>query len=143
MTYILIHHTGCGSSKKGLALLQENGIEPEVRKYMNASSKLSVDELKDIAKKMGGVSPRAFLREKDAVKFELPESASDAEVFEAMSEKPRQKQRTIGIKDENAVIDQISSTENSSIQPAPAIQITRSIQRCSACWRFSCSQSHS
>mgnify|MGYP001797925625 CR=1 FL=1 len=64
MTYILIHHTGCGSSKKGLALLQENGIEPEVRKYMNASSRLSVDELKDIAKKMGGVSPRAFLREK-------------------------------------------------------------------------------
>ena len=68
MSYILIHHTGCGSSKKGLALLQENGIEPDVRKYMNAGERLSVDELKDIAKKMGGVSPRAFLREKDAVK---------------------------------------------------------------------------
>ena len=104
MTYILIHHTGCGSSKKGLALLQENGIEPDVRKYMNVSSKLSVDELKEIAKKMGGVSPRAFLREKDAVKFELPESASDAEVFEAMADNPRLIQRPIGIKGDKAVL---------------------------------------
>ena len=104
MTYILIHHTGCGSSKKGLALLQENGIEPEVRKYMNASSRLSVDELKDIAKKMGGVSPRAFLREKDAEKFDLPETASDAEVFAAMAENPRLIQRPIGIKGNKAVL---------------------------------------
>ncbi len=104
MTYILIHHTGCGTSRKGLALLQENGIEPEVRKYMNAFSKLSVDELKDIAKKMGGVSPRAFLRDKDAVKFELPESASDAEVFEAMADNPRLIQRPIGIKGDTAVL---------------------------------------
>lgn len=104
MTYILIHHTGCGSSKKGLALLQENGIEPEVRKYMNASTRLGVEELKDIAKKMGGVSPRAFLREKDAVKFELPETASDAEVFEAMADNPRLIQRPIGINGDKAVL---------------------------------------
>lgn len=104
MTYILIHHTGCGSSKKGLVLLQENGIEPEVRKYMNAATQLTVDELKDIAKKMGGVSPRAFLREKDAVKFELPETASDAEVFEAMADNPRLIQRPIGINGDKAVL---------------------------------------
>ena len=104
MTYTLIHHNGCGSSKKGLALLQENGIEPEVRKYMNAGAKLSVDELKDIAKKMGGVSPRAFLREKDAIKFELPETATDAEVFAAMADNPRLIQRPIGIKGDKAVL---------------------------------------
>ena len=104
MTYTLIHHTGCGSSKKGLALLQENGIEPEIRKDMNAGAKLSVDELKDIAKKMGGVSPRAFLREKDAIKFELPETATDAEVFAAMADNPRLIQRPIGIKDDKAVL---------------------------------------
>jgi len=97
MTYILLHHTGCGSSKKGLALLQENGVEPEVRKYMNTSERLSVDELKDIARQMGGVSPRAFLREKDAVKFDLPDSASDADVFAAMADNPRLIQRPIGL----------------------------------------------
>ena len=104
MTYILIHHTGCGSSKKGLALLQENGVEPEVRKYMNASERLSVDELKDIAQKMGVSSPRAFLRDKDAKKFELPESASDAEVYAAMADNPRLIQRPIGINGKEAAL---------------------------------------
>lgn len=104
MTYILIHHTGCGSSKKGLALLQENGVEPEIRKYMNASERLSVDELKDIAKKMGVDSPRAFLRKKDAEKFDLPESASDADVYAAMADNPRLIQRPIGIKGNKAAL---------------------------------------
>ena len=53
MTYILLHHSGCSTSRNGLALLEENGVTPEVRKYMNASERLSVDELKDIAKKLG------------------------------------------------------------------------------------------
>ena len=104
MTYTLIHHTGCGSSKKGLALLQENGIEPEVRKYMNATTRLSVEELKEIAQKMGGVSPRAFLRAKDAEKFDLPESASDEEVFAAMADNPKLIQRPIGINGDKAVL---------------------------------------
>ena len=104
MTYTLIHHTGCGSSKKGLALLQENGIEPDVRKYMNASERLSVEELKDIAKQMGAASPRAFLREKDAKKFELPETASDEEVYAAMAENPKLIQRPIGINNGKAVL---------------------------------------
>lgn len=104
MAYILIHHTGCGSSKKGLALLQENGVEPEVRKYMNASERLSIDELKEIATKMGGVSPREFLRAKDAVKFDVPETASDEELFAAMAENPRLIQRLIGIQGDKAVL---------------------------------------
>ena len=104
MTYILIHHTGCGSSKKGLALLQENGVEPEIRKYMNATARLSVDELKDIAKKMGGVSPRDFLRAKDAEKFDLSTDASDEEVFAAMAENPKLIQRPIGINGNKAVL---------------------------------------
>ena len=104
MTYILLHHTGCSTSRKGLALLQENGIEPEVRKYMNAGEALSVEELKEIAQKLGGVSPRAFLREKDAVKFELPESASDDEVYAAMVDNPRLIQRPLGIKGAKAAL---------------------------------------
>lgn len=104
MTYVLLHHTGCSTSRKGLALLEEKGVTPEVRKYMNASERLTVDDLKDIAKKLGGVSPRAFLREKDAKKFELPETASDAEVFDAMADNPRLIQRPIGIKGNKAAL---------------------------------------
>lgn len=104
MTYILIHNTGCGSSKKGLTLLQENGIEPEIRKYTTAGERLNVDELKDIAKKMGGVSPREFMREKDAEKAGIPESASDEEVFKAMAENPKIIQRPIGINGDKAIL---------------------------------------
>ncbi|HIG22291.1 MAG TPA: arsenate reductase [Henriciella marina] len=104
MTYILIHNPGCGSSKKGLALLQENGIEPEVRKYMNAGERLSADELKAIAKKMGGVSPREFLRDKDAQKFDIPTTMGDEELFAAMAENPKLIQRPIGINGDKAVL---------------------------------------
>ena len=41
MTYTLIHNPGCSTSRKGLALLQENGVEPTLRKYMNKSEQLS------------------------------------------------------------------------------------------------------
>lgn len=104
MTYTLIHHTGCGSSKKGLALLEENGITPVVRKYMNKSERLTEEELRDIAGKMGGVSPREFLRAKDAGTFGLADDASDDAVFRAMAEEPRLIQRPIGIKGKKAIL---------------------------------------
>lgn len=104
MPYTLIHHTGCGSSKKGLQLLRENGIEPEVRKYMNKSEQLSEAELRDIAKKMGDASPREFMRSKDAQKFGVADDASDDAVFAAMAEEPRLIQRPIGISGSKAVL---------------------------------------
>jgi arsenate reductase len=104
MTYILIHNPGCGSSKKGLELLEANGVKPNIRKYMAAAERLSVDELKDIAKKMGGVSPRVFLREADAKAAGLADSASDADVFKAMAENPKLIQRPIGINGKKAVL---------------------------------------
>ena len=104
MAYIIIHNPGCGSSKKGLELLESKGVKVEVRKYMGAAERLSLAELKDIAKKMGGVSPRAFLREKDAAAAGLPETASDAEVFAAMAENPKLIQRPIGLNGQKAVL---------------------------------------
>ncbi|MCI4646124.1 MAG: arsenate reductase [Hyphomonadaceae bacterium] len=103
MTDILLHHTGCGTSRKGLALLQEKGIEPELRKYMNASERLGEDELREIAKKLG-TGPRSFLREKDAVKFELSPEAGDDEVFAAMAAEPRLIQRPILIAGDRAAL---------------------------------------
>ncbi|MFN4183211.1 MAG: ArsC/Spx/MgsR family protein [Hyphomonas sp.] len=104
MTYTLIHNPGCGSSKKGLELLKANGVEPKVRKYMSAAERLSVEELKDITKKMGAKSPRAFLREKDAAAVGLAETASDEDVYAAMAENPKLIQRPIGINGQKAVL---------------------------------------
>ena len=104
MTYILIHNPGCGSSKKGLALLQDRGIEPEIRKYMLKDSRLSEAELRDIAARMGGVSPKVFWREKDAERAGLSADTSDDEVFAAMADNPKLIQRPIGIKGDKAVL---------------------------------------
>lgn len=104
MSYILIHNPGCGSSKKGLEVLQGAGIEPEIRKYMLKDSRLSEEELRDIAKKMGGVSPREFMREKDAERAGLSEDASDDDVFAAMAADPKLIQRPIGIHGDKAVL---------------------------------------
>lgn len=104
MTYILLHNPGCGSSKKGLSLLEENGVEVEVRKYATAEGKLSLEEIKDVARKMGHVSPREFMREKDALKIGLSEEASDEAVFAAMAEHPKLIQRPLGINGEKAVL---------------------------------------
>jgi arsenate reductase len=104
MAYVLVHHTGCGSSKKGLALLQDEGVEVEVRKYMNKATRLSEEELREIARKMGGVSPREFMRPKDAERAGLATDAGDDEVFAAMAENPKLVQRPIGINGDKAVL---------------------------------------
>jgi len=88
MSYILIHNPSCGSSKKGLALLEAEGLQPTVRKYMSKAEQLSVAELREIAVKMGKVSPREFLRDKDAATAGLAADASDDEVFAAMASNP-------------------------------------------------------
>ena len=104
MTYTLLHHSGCSTSRKGLELLQANGIDPVVRKYMNASEQLSVAELKDIATMMGGVSPKTFLRTKNAAEAGVGPDASDDAIFAAMAENPKIIQRPILIKGRKAVL---------------------------------------
>lgn len=104
MTYIVLHNPSCSTSRNGLALLDEKGVNYEVRKYMNAGEALSEAELRDIATKLGASSPRDFLRAKDAVKFELADTASDDEVYAAMAGNPRLIQRPIGINGEKAAL---------------------------------------
>lgn len=102
MSYILIHNPGCGSSKKGLELLQAKGVAVTVRKYM--TDRLSEAELRDIAAKMGGASPRAFLRAKDAEAAGIDPNADDDALFAAMAANPKIIQRPIGIQGGKAVL---------------------------------------
>lgn len=104
MTYILLHNPGCSNSRNGLALLEEKGVKVEVRKYMNASERLSEDELREIATKMGGVSPHDFSRPKNIKSEGLKEDMSDDELFAAMAENPKIIQRPIGINGGKAVL---------------------------------------
>jgi arsenate reductase (glutaredoxin) len=109
MTYVLIHNPGCGSSKKGLEVLGAAGVSPEIRLYMLVAQRLSVAELKDIAAKMGGVSPRVFMRDKDATDAGLPTDADDEAVFAAMAKNPKLIQRPLGITGDKAVLGRPNS----------------------------------
>ena len=104
MSYKLLHNPKCSTSRKGLELLKASGIEPEVRRYMNDDERLTVAELKDIAAKLGGVSPRDFLRAKDAEAAGIDDKSSDAAIYKAMVENPRIIQRPIGIKGKKAAL---------------------------------------
>lgn len=104
MTYVLIHNPACSTSRKGLALLEEQGIAPQLRKYMNVSERLSESELREIAKKLGGVGPREFMRAKDGPAFGLDDNASDDDVFAAMAAHPKLIQRPIGINGARAAV---------------------------------------
>ena len=53
---------------------------------------------------MGGVSPREFMRVKDAERAGLAEDASDDEVFAAMAENPKLIQRPIGVNGDRAIL---------------------------------------
>ncbi len=109
MTYILIHNPGCGSSKKGLEVLEAAGIDPQIRLYMLVAQRLSVAELKEIAVKMGNVSPRAFMRDKDAADAGLEPNADDEAVFSAMAKNPKLIQRPLGINGDKAVLGRPNS----------------------------------
>ena len=109
VSYVLIHNPGCGSSKKGLEVLEAAGISPEIRRYMLVAERLSIAELKDIAAKMGNVSPRAFMRDKDAADAGLPLDADDEAVFAAMAKNPKLIQRPLGINGDKAVLGRPNS----------------------------------
>ena len=104
MTLVLLHNPSCGTSKKGLALLEEKGVTFEVRKYMNVSERLSEAELRELAKKLGGVSPHEFSRPKNIESEGMKPNMSDDELFAAMAENPKIIQRPILISDTRAVL---------------------------------------
>ncbi len=100
MTYTLIYYPKCSTCVKGLALLNENGIEPELRTYM--TDKLSEVELKDISQKAGGA--QKIIREKTARELGIDLEQSDNELIAQMAANPNLIQRPILIKGERAIV---------------------------------------
>lgn len=100
MTYTLIYYPKCSTCVKGLALLQENGIAPELRAYM--VDKLNPDEIKAIAQKVGSV--KAIIREKTARELGVDIEQSDNELIEQIAANPNLLQRPILISGNQAIV---------------------------------------
>jgi arsenate reductase len=88
MKATIYHNPACGTSRKTLEILQQEGAEVTVVEYLNAPP--SKDELKRLYGR-AGISPREALREKEqlAKDLDLVEGhVSDNAILEAMVANP-------------------------------------------------------
>ncbi|WP_027852473.1 arsenate reductase (glutaredoxin) [Marinobacterium litorale] len=104
MAISIYHNPRCSKSRETLKLLQDKGIEPEIREYLKDVP--SADELKAVLKKLG-VSARDLLRKKEAEYKEAgldDESLSDDAVIDSMTRYPKLIERPIVINGDQARI---------------------------------------
>lgn len=100
MSYELIYYGKCSTCVKGLALLQENGINPVLNNYM--TEHLSAKQIGEIATKTGDI--KNIIREKTARELGVDLSQNDDEILEIIAKNPSLLQRPILIKGEKAIV---------------------------------------
>lgn len=102
--YRIYHNPRCSKSRQTLALLEENGIQPEVVLYLETPP--DEKQLADMIKKLG-IGPRDLLRKgEDAYKsLNLKDPAlSEQQLLKAMAENPKLIERPVVIRAEQAVL---------------------------------------
>lgn len=100
----IYHNPRCSKSRQTLALLEEQGIEPQIVKYLEDTP--NADELKAVLAKLG-ISARDLLRTKEAEYKEAGldnEGLSDDEVIAKMIKFPKLIERPIVVKGDTARI---------------------------------------
>ncbi len=104
MTAVTIYHNPrCSKSRQTLELLQQNGVEPTIIKYLETPP--SQTELKQLLQKLG-LNPRELMRTKEAVykELNLADESSDDVLITAMVNNPKLIERPIVVKDDTAVL---------------------------------------
>lgn len=88
------HNPRCSKSRQTLALLEERGINPDVRLYLEDAPDTAT--LREVAQKLGKNAVE-MLRVKEALFKELGLSKSDSDetLFKAMAENPKLIERPI------------------------------------------------
>ena len=99
----IYHNPRCTKSRQALALLQENGVEPQVVEYLK-----DLLTTEDLSKLIGflRIEPLALVRKNEAVWKEQfkGKELSDKEVIKAMVENPKLIERPIVVKQKKAVL---------------------------------------
>lgn len=104
MSIQIIHNPRCSKSRQTLALLEENGVTPEVIEYLKTP--LSAETLTSIVKKLG-VSIRDIIRTKESEYKETGadnQNLTDAEVTTILAATPKLIERPIVINGDKAAI---------------------------------------
>jgi len=97
------HNPRCGKSRDALKLLEDEGITPEIVRYLDDTPTEAA--LRDVLK-MLGIGARELMRTKEALYKELglKEVTDEAALIKAMAEHPKLIERPVVIKDGKAVI---------------------------------------
>ena len=101
--YTIYHNPRCGKSRATLALLQDNGVEPNVVEYLKTPPSLA--ELKKIVDQLG-LEPEQLVRKSEEIyksKY-AGKMLSDAQWLAAMVEHPILIERPIVISGKRAVL---------------------------------------
>ena len=96
MSVVIWHNPRCSKSRSTLSLLEERGIEPEVRRYLEDAP--SKDELKEVLALLG-IDAIDLVRtgEADFKETRLARDSDAMDLITAMSERPKLIERPIVI----------------------------------------------
>ena len=99
----IYHNPRCSKSRAGLALLEAQGIEPEIIKYMDTPP--TTEELTALLQKLD-MKPRELMRTKETIYKELglDDVENEKQLIEAMVAHPKLIERPVVIKGDKAVI---------------------------------------
>ena len=103
MTVTIWHNPRCSKSRQTLALLEEKGITPDIRLYLDDAP--SVAEIKDVLAKLG-IEPRALMRTGEADHKDQGLKAVDDPdaLIEAMANTPKLIERPVVINGDRAAL---------------------------------------
>ncbi|WP_261903014.1 arsenate reductase (glutaredoxin) [Vibrio fortis] len=105
MSVVIYHNPRCSKSRQTLAILEENGVQPEIIKYLETP--LSVEQLKVLFSQLGFETVREMMRTKEADYKEanLGDSAvTDEQLFAAMADNPKLFERPVVVANNRAKI---------------------------------------
>lgn len=104
MSIQILHNPRCSKSRQTLALLEENGVTPEIVEYLKTPP--TVEELASIVNKLG-VSIRDIIRTKEAEYKEVGadnDALTDAEIAALLVATPKLIERPIVINGDKAAV---------------------------------------
>lgn len=102
------HNPRCSKSREALSILEENGCDKEVVKYLETTP--TKEQIKKILK-MLGISPRELMRTKEGIykELDLQNETDEEKLVEAMEQNPKLIERPVLIKNTQAIIGRPTS----------------------------------
>ena len=102
------HNPRCSKSREALAIMDENGCEKEIIKYLETNP--DKQTIKNLLK-MLGLDARELMRTKEDIykELKLRDETDDEKLIEAMAQNPKLIERPVLIKNGKAIIGRPTS----------------------------------